>query len=242
MKQTATRAAGAAGWTTELGWGILNAGAAVTRAVELGRDTLPPKTSRRGGRRRSVVGRFTLALEGARRGSSRRESGAASTPTPSTSKRGKRFKLIATTRSTRYRLPRQARQALLLLRARTGPGRESSSPRAARASWCASGASPGSKLRPMATGPRTILLAAPRGYCAGVDRAVQTVEKALDLYGPPVYVRKEIVHNKHVVESLEQRGADVRRRGDRGAGGRDGRVLRARRGALGARERRGSAA
>ncbi len=59
----------------------------------------------------------------------------------------------------------------------------------------------------MATGPRKILLAAPRGYCAGVDRAVQTVEKALDLYGPPVYVRKEIVHNKHVVESLEQRGA-----------------------------------
>src|ERR687891_1505912 len=59
----------------------------------------------------------------------------------------------------------------------------------------------------MAAGPRTILLAAPRGYCAGVDRAVQTVEKALDLYGPPVYVRKEIVHNKHVVESLEQRGA-----------------------------------
>ncbi len=59
----------------------------------------------------------------------------------------------------------------------------------------------------MATGPRKILLAAPRGYCAGVDRAVQTVEKALDLYGPPVYVRKEIVHNKHVVEGLEQRGA-----------------------------------
>jgi 4-hydroxy-3-methylbut-2-en-1-yl diphosphate reductase len=59
----------------------------------------------------------------------------------------------------------------------------------------------------MASGPRTILLAAPRGYCAGVDRAVQTVEKALDLYGPPVYVRKEIVHNKHVVESLEERGA-----------------------------------
>jgi 4-hydroxy-3-methylbut-2-en-1-yl diphosphate reductase len=59
----------------------------------------------------------------------------------------------------------------------------------------------------MTSGPHTILLAAPRGYCAGVDRAVQTVEKALDLYGPPVYVRKEIVHNKHVVESLEQRGA-----------------------------------
>jgi 4-hydroxy-3-methylbut-2-enyl diphosphate reductase len=55
--------------------------------------------------------------------------------------------------------------------------------------------------------PKRLILAAPRGYCAGVDRAVQTVEKALDLHGPPVYVRKEIVHNKHVVESLEQRGA-----------------------------------
>jgi 4-hydroxy-3-methylbut-2-enyl diphosphate reductase len=52
-----------------------------------------------------------------------------------------------------------------------------------------------------------LLLAAPRGYCAGVDRAVQTVEHALDLYGPPVYVRKEIVHNKHVVASLRERGA-----------------------------------
>jgi 4-hydroxy-3-methylbut-2-enyl diphosphate reductase len=54
---------------------------------------------------------------------------------------------------------------------------------------------------------RRVLLAAPRGYCAGVDRAVITVEKALDLYGPPVYVRKQIVHNKHVVETLEERGA-----------------------------------
>lgn len=54
---------------------------------------------------------------------------------------------------------------------------------------------------------RTVLLAAPRGYCAGVDRAVVTVEKALDLYGPPVYVRKQIVHNKHVVRTLEERGA-----------------------------------
>jgi len=54
---------------------------------------------------------------------------------------------------------------------------------------------------------RRVLLAAPRGYCAGVDRAVQTVEKALDLYGPPVYVRKQIVHNRHVVETLEDRGA-----------------------------------
>jgi len=52
-----------------------------------------------------------------------------------------------------------------------------------------------------------ILLAAPRGYCAGVDRAVQTVERALELYGAPVYVRKEIVHNKHVVEQLRARGA-----------------------------------
>jgi 4-hydroxy-3-methylbut-2-en-1-yl diphosphate reductase len=52
-----------------------------------------------------------------------------------------------------------------------------------------------------------ILLAAPRGYCAGVDRAVETVERALERYGPPVYVRKEIVHNKHVVEGLRERGA-----------------------------------
>jgi 4-hydroxy-3-methylbut-2-enyl diphosphate reductase len=55
--------------------------------------------------------------------------------------------------------------------------------------------------------PEKLLLAAPRGYCAGVDRAVQTVEHALDLYGAPVYVRKEIVHNKHVVEQLRERGA-----------------------------------
>jgi 4-hydroxy-3-methylbut-2-enyl diphosphate reductase len=57
------------------------------------------------------------------------------------------------------------------------------------------------------TAPEKLLLAAPRGYCAGVDRAVQTVEHALDLHGPPVYVRKEIVHNKHVVETLAARGA-----------------------------------
>jgi len=59
----------------------------------------------------------------------------------------------------------------------------------------------------MSTVPDKILLAAPRGYCAGVDRAVQTVERALELYGAPVYVRKEIVHNKHVVEQLRERGA-----------------------------------
>ena len=54
---------------------------------------------------------------------------------------------------------------------------------------------------------RRVLLASPRGYCAGVDRAVIAVEKALDHYGAPVYVRKQIVHNKHVVRSLEKRGA-----------------------------------
>ncbi len=52
-----------------------------------------------------------------------------------------------------------------------------------------------------------LLLAAPRGYCAGVDRAVQTVERALEIHGAPVYVRKEIVHNKHVVEALRESGA-----------------------------------
>ena len=55
--------------------------------------------------------------------------------------------------------------------------------------------------------PETLLLAAPRGYCAGVDRAVRTVERALELYGAPVYVRKEIVHNRHVVDQLRSRGA-----------------------------------
>jgi 4-hydroxy-3-methylbut-2-en-1-yl diphosphate reductase len=70
--------------------------------------------------------------------------------------------------------------------------------------------------RPRATGTyhgrvtepgKRVLLAKPRGYCAGVDRAVQTVEEALKLYGAPVYVRKQIVHNKHVVSTLEARGA-----------------------------------
>src|SRR5690606_19061916 len=49
---------------------------------------------------------------------------------------------------------------------------------------------------------KRVLLASPRGYCAGVDRAVQTVEQALELYGPPIYVRKQIVHNRHVVSTL----------------------------------------
>jgi 4-hydroxy-3-methylbut-2-enyl diphosphate reductase len=56
-------------------------------------------------------------------------------------------------------------------------------------------------------GSRRVLLARPRGYCAGVDRAVVTVERALETYGAPIYVRKQIVHNRHVVETLEQRGA-----------------------------------
>ena len=64
-------------------------------------------------------------------------------------------------------------------------------------------ADPGSTALPH----KRVLLAWPRGYCAGVDRAVETVEKALDLYGAPVYVRKEIVHNRHVVSTLEERGA-----------------------------------
>ena len=54
---------------------------------------------------------------------------------------------------------------------------------------------------------KRVLLASPRGYCAGVERAVETVERALELYGPPVYVRKQIVHNLHVVRDLEARGA-----------------------------------
>src|SRR6202012_342327 len=61
-----------------------------------------------------------------------------------------------------------------------------------------------------ATGPVTgkrVLLAEPRGYCAGVDRAVETVERALEKHGPPVYVRHEIVHNRHVVETLAKAGA-----------------------------------
>jgi 4-hydroxy-3-methylbut-2-enyl diphosphate reductase len=74
-------------------------------------------------------------------------------------------------------------------------------------------------MRGMPVNTRRVLLAKPRGYCAGVDRAVQTVEMALELYGAPVYVRKQIVHNSHVVASLEARGVapqvreDARKRG-----------------------------
>src|ERR1044071_592965 len=59
----------------------------------------------------------------------------------------------------------------------------------------------------MAAVVKRVLLASPRGYCAGVERAVETVELALEHYGPPVYVRKQIVHNLHVVRDLESRGA-----------------------------------
>src|ERR1700749_465538 len=59
----------------------------------------------------------------------------------------------------------------------------------------------------MPAASRRVLLAKPRGYCAGVDRAVLTVEKALERFGAPVYVRKQIVHNTHVVRTLEERGA-----------------------------------
>jgi 4-hydroxy-3-methylbut-2-en-1-yl diphosphate reductase len=59
----------------------------------------------------------------------------------------------------------------------------------------------------MSGATKRVLLAAPRGYCAGVDRAVEAVERALEQHGPPVYVRKQIVHNVHVVETLTERGA-----------------------------------
>ncbi|MGD0452611.1 MAG: 4-hydroxy-3-methylbut-2-enyl diphosphate reductase [Solirubrobacteraceae bacterium] len=62
-------------------------------------------------------------------------------------------------------------------------------------------------MTPVSNSVEKLLLAAPRGYCAGVDRAVQTVQRALEIHGAPVYVRKEIVHNKHVVAQLREQGA-----------------------------------
>src|SRR5262245_26229882 len=59
----------------------------------------------------------------------------------------------------------------------------------------------------MTSTPRTLFLAAPRGFCAGVDRAIDIVDMALEVYGKPVYVRHEIVHNRHVVDALRARGA-----------------------------------
>ncbi|MGZ9100150.1 MAG: 4-hydroxy-3-methylbut-2-enyl diphosphate reductase, partial [Brevundimonas sp.] len=62
-------------------------------------------------------------------------------------------------------------------------------------------------LRPPAKPSLTVRLATPRGFCAGVDRAIQIVERAIEKYGAPVYVRHEIVHNRHVVERLKAMGA-----------------------------------
>ena len=75
---------------------------------------------------------------------------------------------------------------------------------------------------------KRVLLAEPRGYCAGVDRAVETVERALEKHGAPVYVRHEIVHNRHVVDTLAKAGRGLRRRDRRGARGRHRGVLRPR--------------
>ncbi len=116
MKQTATRAAG--GWTTELGWGILNAGAAVQRAVQFAADTVAPRTSRRGGRRRSVRRRFTLKW----RGRDLAPPGVAAAGIESYSvyaRRGTRYKLIAVTTNTSYRLRgRRGKRYTFAVRAR----------------------------------------------------------------------------------------------------------------------------
>ena len=88
---------------------------------------------------------------------------------------------------------------------------------------------PKSPPRRPSTGERKVFLAAPRGYCAGVDRAVIAVEKALEHYGAPVYVRKQIVHNIHVVTELEATRRHLRRGGRRGSRGRARRLQRARR-------------
>jgi len=103
MKQTASRAAGASGWTTELGWGIVNAEAAVRRALELAGDTVPPKTSRRGDRSRRTGRRFTLTW----RGRDTAAPGVRPAGIESFSiyeRRGSAVKLVATTTSSRYRL------------------------------------------------------------------------------------------------------------------------------------------
>ncbi len=76
----------------------------------------------------------------------------------------------------------------------------------------------------MAAMVERVLLASPRGYCAGVERAVETVEQALELYGAPVYVRKQIVHNVHVVRDLEARGAIFVESEEEAPRGRDGRL------------------
>src|SRR5919112_1672792 len=123
----------------------------------------------------------------------------------------------ATWPSTHTAPSRSTQPAIAFAICRTGAGDSSEVSRAMRARL--GDAAPVSRLDRMTTdmgmppilspeeAEKAVLLAAPRGYCAGVDRAVITVEKALDLYGAPVYVRKQIVHNKHVVADLESRGA-----------------------------------
>ena len=92
------------------------------------------------------------------------------------------------------------------------PGREPTRPVATvagfrRASRSLTGAAAALEEWAGAVGPRQLVLAAPRASCAGVERAIEVVERALDHFGPPVYMRKEIVHNRHVVSDLERRGA-----------------------------------
>ena len=94
----------------------------------------------------------------------------------------------------------------------------------------------------MTEAQHTLFLAAPRGFCAGVDRAIDIVELALEVYGRPVYVRHEIVHNRHVVEDLRAEGRGVRRRSRRRAGRRGGDLLGARRVAGGAARSAGARA
>ena len=89
--------------------------------------------------------------------------------------------------------------------------------------------------------PREVVLATPRSFCAGVDRAIEVVERALDRHGAPVYVRRQVVHNTHVVRDLESARRGLRRGGRRGAGRRGARAGRARGGAGGPRRGRGRA-
>ena len=87
-----------------------------------------------------------------------------------------------------------------------------------------------------------VLLANPRGFCAGVDRAIDIVERALELFGPPIYVRHEVVHNRHVVDRLRALGAVFVEELDEVPDGADGDLLRARRVERGRRGGRSSAA
>ena len=100
-------------------------------------------------------------------------------------------------------------------------------------------------LKPIAANngaDKKIYLLRPRGFCAGVVRAIDVVKIALDLYGPPIYVRKEIVHNKHVVDELREAGAIFVEEIGRSARGRAGHLQRARRFAGGAARSQGAAA